>query len=461
MTGITEIELTDVKTGEKECYVEKNMVTNAVADLLKGVPPFYLPTEISTNFFPLWQKAMGGVVLFDSTLEENADKYFEPYNVKKVGYASNGASNLTDPKRGSRNVLESEVLENGVKMVWDFTTAQANGTIKSVCLTSSKGGEGEYGSDAGFPLSYERFITPNMHSNSSSYAIEMDSPPVSVEYDKLNKTYQLVSLYQESSAIVIRKYNYPTGDISQTTANLVFYEQQEEISIDYSNPKSLSAGYLTFADGHDGYWYGFYSAGNKSGSASLYAMKISKEDYSITELGSQTLSGCTIVMTRRNYYVPIVANGYVYIPKCDLNASSSYILYYASATVYKISLSNFADITEIVTGDAISQYADSMTKGVLPNGAIAYGDRVIYPNDSCITMIALAGDKRWYDDSYYASLPFISFRTFLIAGIESGGDSLACVVVNPYYLATINNLSSPITKTADKTMKITYTLTYE
>jgi len=102
-----------------------------------------------------------------------------------------------------------------------------------------------------------------------------------------------------------------------------------------------------------------------------------------------------------------------------------------------------------------------MTKGVLPNGAIAYGDRVIYPNDSCITMIALAGDKRWYDDSYYASLPFISFRTFLIAGIESGGDSLACVVVNPYYLATINNLSSPITKTADKTMKITYTLTYE
>jgi len=63
MTGITEIELTDVKTGEKECYVERNMVTNAVADLLKGVPPFYLPTEISTNFFPLWQKAMGGVVL--------------------------------------------------------------------------------------------------------------------------------------------------------------------------------------------------------------------------------------------------------------------------------------------------------------------------------------------------------------------------------------------------------------
>ena len=65
------------------------------------------------------EEELVGVVLFDSTLEENVEKYFEPYTVKKVGYANDGASNLTDPKRGSRNVLESEVLENGVKMVWD------------------------------------------------------------------------------------------------------------------------------------------------------------------------------------------------------------------------------------------------------------------------------------------------------------------------------------------------------
>ena len=30
---------------------------------------------------------------------------------------------------------------------------------------------------------------------------------------------------------------------------------------------------------------------------------------------------------------------------------------------------------------------------------------------------------------------------------------------NPFYLGTINNLGTPVTKTADKTMKITYTLT--
>ena len=32
MKGITEIELTDVRTGEKEKYTETNLVTNAIAD---------------------------------------------------------------------------------------------------------------------------------------------------------------------------------------------------------------------------------------------------------------------------------------------------------------------------------------------------------------------------------------------------------------------------------------------
>ena len=123
-------------------------MTNAIADLMRAVPSYYLPSELEDNFLPLWEKAMGGVVLFDTTLNEDAAQYFEPAAVNKVGYAGAGASNLTDPKRGSENTIESEHQSNGVKLVWDFTTAQANGTIQSICLTSSKGGEGEYGSNA-------------------------------------------------------------------------------------------------------------------------------------------------------------------------------------------------------------------------------------------------------------------------------------------------------------------------
>jgi len=464
MKGITEIELTNVKTGEKETYVEENLVTNAVADLLKGVPAYYQPDEITSNFLPLWQKAMGGVVMFDTTLEENADNYFPPYTANKVGYAGADASNLTDPKRGSRNVLESEVLENGVKLVWDFTTAQANGTIQSICLTSSKGGEGEYGSEVGLPISYERFVTDNLGGNYESAALEVPYRPVSVEYDKVNKTYQMISLYQDTAAILLRKHNFPTGDISQTTGSLVFYENSEEenISIEYANPKNLSAGYLTFTDGHDGYWYGFYAPGNKSGNGSLYGIKISKEDYSVTDLGTQTLSSCLLVQVRRIYHTPVISNGYVYIPKYDTASSGSYYAY-ASSTLYKVNLTNFADITEISTGDAFPTYTDcdGISLCRLADGSILYGDRWVRPDDSCVTISALAGDLGWYIDNFNADHPVFLFRTFMVAGIKESGDTLGCIAVNPYYLATINNLSSPVTKTADKTMKITYTLTYE
>jgi hypothetical protein len=38
-------------------------------------------------------------------------------------------------------------------------------------------------------------------------------------------------------------------------------------------------------------------------------------------------------------------------------------------------------------------------------------------------------------------------------------DGTPYYVVNPLLLYTINNLQTPVTKTADKTMKITYTIT--
>ena len=464
MKGITEIELTNVTTGEKERYVEENLVTNAVADLLRGVSPYYQPDEIVANFLPLWQKAMGGVVMFDTTLEENADNYFASYTANKVGYAGADTSNLTDPKRGSRNVLESEVLENGVKLVWDFTTAQANGTIQSICLTSSVGGEGELGSETGLPISYERFIADNLGGNYESAALEVTYRPVSIEYDKVNKTYQIISLYQDTAAVILRKHNFPSGDISQTTGSLVFFENSEDenISIEYANPNSLGAGYLTFTDGHDGYWYGFYAPGNKSGNGSLYGIKISKEDYSITDLGTQTLSSCLLVQVRRIYHTPVISNGYVYIPKYDTASSSSYFAY-ASSVLYKINLSNFADVTELSTGDAFPTYTDcdEISLCRLADGSILYGDRWVRPDDTCVTISALAGDLGWYIDSFHSDHPVFLFRTFMVAGITESGDTLGSIAVNPYYLATINNLSSPITKTADKTMKITYTLTYE
>ena len=462
MKGITQIELKNVVTGETQLYQEENMITEAVTDLLRALPMYYQHSEIEKNFVPLWEKAMGGIVLFDATIEEQTNSYYEPYGVNKVGYASAGASNLTDPKRGSRNTIESQILTNGVKMVWDFTTAQANGTIKSICLTSTEGGEGEYGSVSGQIKTNTRFITKNTISSSESNAITVSYCLVSVEEDAINKVPQLISITQEIATIKLRKHTIPLGIVSMTNKSLTYgvCDESETVAVTFKNAESLAANYLSFVDGGDGYWYGFYTPGNRIGNGKLYVVKIKKESYEITDLGYQTLTGCALVSINSYsmVFLPVISNGYVYLSKFDTTLSSSYNYYYGTETVYKVNLSNFTDIVEIVTGERFSRGANYIASARLPNGSVVYNDRIIHPDNSCMVMPTLSSTYSWFFDDYYFNYPLICYKTFLF----TLGEYKRCMMaINPYYLASINNLDTPITKTADKTMKITYTLTYE
>lgn len=465
MKGITEIELTNVKTGERERYIEENMITNAIPDLMRAIPMYYRPSDIEMNFIPLWEKAMGGVILFDNTLNENADLYYEPYGVNKVGYASAGASNLTDPKRGSKNTIESEHLSNGVKLVWDFTTAQANGTIQSICLTSSKGGEGEYGSFDGKMTSHVRFITRDLTESNTNNSMRCPYRMVSIEADEKNKIPQMYSIQQKASSIVIRKHSIPMGYLSQTNKSIIYadFDESETITLPFTNQNGLQEDALIFIDGFDGYWYGFYASANKSGSGSIYVVKISKADYTFTDLGYQTLSGCTLATISGNgyYYVPVVSNGFAYLSKCNVSLSSSTYNYYGTEVVYKVKLSDFSDITEISTGPTFSKETYYIGTCKLPNGSVIYGDRMIHPDDTCIVVQASTSNPAWFYNSYYFKHPVIYYKTFMFLIAINPNSNYCMISINPYYLATINNLSTPITKTADKTMKITYTLTYE
>ena len=51
------------------------------------------------------------------------------------------------------------------------------------------------------------------------------------------------------------------------------------------------------------------------------------------------------------------------------------------------------------------------------------------------------------------------YKNFLLSFYLSGDYGCMELYVPTNYLATINNLETPIEKTAEKTMKITYTLT--
>ena len=135
--GVTTIELTDVKTGKKEKIESKNMVTNAVRDIFKN-PTYYNRTSMK-NLMPFYSTLFGGIICADQSLQENANNYFLPSNASVIASgAFNYKNSSEDIVRGSYNSTDSEINmdEKYIKFVYDFTTNQGNGIIRSVCLTS-------------------------------------------------------------------------------------------------------------------------------------------------------------------------------------------------------------------------------------------------------------------------------------------------------------------------------------
>ncbi len=309
------------------------------------------------------------------------------------------------------------------------------------------------------------FITRNLLESSTSNSMRCGYRMVSIEPDDINKLPQMYSISQTRDSIIIRKHSLPMGYLSQTNTSIIYsdFVESENITIAFPNPNSFSEDTLLFIDGYDGYWYGFYTNANKTGDGSLYVVKIKKDDYTLTDLGYQTLSGCTLayIIGNSNYYVPVISNGFVYLAKCNTSLSNSYYYYYATEVVYKVNLSNFVDVKEIITGGTLSKETYNMGICRLPNGSVVYGDRVIRPDDTCIIAQALSSLGAWFYNGYYFRHPVIFYKTFMFLIAINPNNYYCMIAVNPYYLATINNLSTPITKTADKTMKITYTLTYE
>ena len=142
MKGHAKIELYNAESGELErVYEEDNLVTNAVKYLLAFMNK--INRQPSNEVTPIATNALGGIMLFDETLEEDPDNVEFPSDAHLVGY-SDRSLNTGNPMRGSFNSLESGSRDDGYTAVWDFGTSQANGTIKSVALTSNYSGADPY-----------------------------------------------------------------------------------------------------------------------------------------------------------------------------------------------------------------------------------------------------------------------------------------------------------------------------
>lgn len=439
LIGKAKIELTDIRTGKKKTVEHKNMITNAIGQILSvRVGDVVCSTS---NFMPLYSKGLGGLLLFPKPLDENSDNIIAPLDNEPVGYASDDVNTTTNTRRGSRNLTESLEVVGGFQFVWDFASSQGNGTISALSLTHVDGGKNYINSVTTNTTGFQ-YLGRAGYSNLSSGASSPIHAAVELDFDNSC----IYSIYYESSrsSLVVVKSYFPFSKIigvKNLARGGVILETHSINSSLFTNTQGR------FFDGKDGYWYGFATSGNSSGSAVVNWIKISKDDYSFTE-GTWTLtetylysSGTTTISEGASGLGAVVyMNGKLYA----LNNTRDGIYIIDFETPTNIEYVPFG--TNVFSGK---------------NYLHSYGGYIISKNVRFNPATKEVTVSSSYSSSESNSILYFNqpSEIFTIGNVVI---SILGPSVNTFfrttYLGTICNLDTPVTKTPAETMKITYTL---
>lgn len=423
MKGHIQIELKNEKSGKVDVYEQDNMVTSAVAKVLGLITNHCAIGDKASNYIssyllPISTKALGGLFLFDGTLKEDVNNIHFPMDVHLVGSAGR-TENASIKYMGSLNALESGETDKGYVSTWDFSTSQANGRIASLALTSAMAGEAPFYS---------------VRSNYTS--ISLGGAGIAYNSEK-----GIVYIYSGGKIYARKIYT----DIIRVNDNWSTGTKQEIFDFSFVNP-----GYQRWqiSNGYDGYLYAIYVPSSSSGTEEpVRIRKIRISDYTFLEeegqsiiLNNMPLKGSTYDSDPR--YL-------VFYNTCAISKGYLYVLSYDQKKVFRINLSNTVEQKEFT-------FDDYMIKRIAPkyNGGIyalfSKGDKkdtvgIVYPD----------GEYRHDEKNQNLDNPWQYAST--------EGDNLMSLISDIghsfEYLGTICNLSSPVVKTSEQSMKITYTLT--
>jgi hypothetical protein len=468
LKGKTIIELTDVRTGRKEIHEDENLVTEAVADILntniQGV--MYNNTNFNNAngenwLLPIYKNLTGGVLLYQDEIEEDPALLYAPLDNPLIGYASDDANDTTDTKRGNRNLTESKAVDGGFKYVWDFATSQGNGTISAVCLSNVLAGKGVQDASNYFVgLKSDTVQSGIADANADRNSYQDNQRPY------IGDGYRLECItVNNSTSALLRKVpeDYLHARLMQRTYGLIATEADEETTVelnhypywihyvggskdDTDEPANNNTNVLCYLfHASDGNWYGLSRKETKTYSYSSgtyeYYNHTSYEWYLDKISGDQC--------TSQKIAVPDETSTIN-----NIGMSGKWLMFAIGTTVYRLDTTSVANLEVVtnVTYNSSYMYTFSIDDDVVINGwYFLDGEPKLYVRNQTEMSYWRWGKKHMaryktfvYQEGYYSYSNYYFVKELYL--------------YTPY-LATINNLSTPVIKTADKTMKITYTLT--
>lgn len=372
-----------------------------------------------------YRNMLGGLFLFRDSIP--VGNLYMPAGNVMTGNGSYGVANSDVPNElGSFNAQESSESPSAVTQVYDFATNQANGRIGCVCLTSQIGGYIGYGNASG----------GNIDSSKVKY-FENNTDRAGLEAGQAcwgNKLYTIGWEYNNPILTITKEYvpitqaSYKDGmsdvltfDLSQigTYFNNFYYRNATQ-----QGKYLYITGYVDYQlqPGGTGYYYKF--------------------DMETETLTQETFVNSTTVAFDMGSGFKPSHNGTAPIGffHCATNPASTAILN-LNTSVHLKTIPWETEGCDFISSGLV------LIKSTLDRPMIydAVND-TLYPINAGWTLSYGAGRYPVYDPS----------TNVLVHRGYSDGISIIPV---PWYLATINNLNSPVTKTAAQTMKVTYTLT--
>lgn len=442
LKGHTKIELKNVNTGKVRTVEHSNMITNAVANILKLHPIPY--NSYQSNFYienamiPLCNKGMGGLLCFENQLEENADNISipNPSDNAIIAYADSTNVVSTDTKKGIKNLTESSAFENGYKFVWDFNTSQGNGQISALALSHN---------DFCNALTRDKSLdSSTISGNDNNHRVTENMKELLYGAVKYNPETDIITCLHTVNGGTVQKIQRRLGFKCFGITDKPLGCKRLNIQNILITEEANITQYLEWREGDDGYYYGVY---RKSGKLHVRRINVStlqydnsfKLDISHSDFNYGVIQVDTYIYENQGYFE--ILDGYIYT---TAYGNSKFI-------ITKVNLNNSSDITS-------KQYT------------YGYGTNRLVPIVRCKDHLVSSGCLIFKDLTIQATTTILnetSFNRFLsynqVGFLKFYGGSTTYTAVSLYltsdYLATINNLDTPVTKTSQDVMKVTYTIT--
>lgn len=462
--GHTSIELTDVKTGRKEKFEDDNMVTNAISLFYKSggmTNPSAFNDLLKADAV---ENLLGGILCLDNTITESANIVHVPTGVNMVANGSVGILNTGNPPElGSYNESESGWQQDGsYKLTFDYTTSQGNGVIKSVCMTSKYEGLKGIGNASNTSRSASAPQTQATYNsiNHMGFSRKGEAEFVGVYNNKVH----IISAYDNTNhKVTMSEYAIPITSLDlrdKATARLVATREVSlpsplnTLNFEFSGSSTSYTGnkyrlvdmvvdgqyaYLLYAFlGKENIGYNAYYSYFLSDNYPVYLVKYDMVNHVFTV--EKTLTASVVGFSNENKQ-----HGYQ-----TITLSKNYIQW----EEHVITIANTSDVNDISDFDSYK-----LDKNFL---------KVDDDHIQC--------EKMLVDLASATAKPVNSGITYNRIGDINGslhyglsyeylspiGNDVICVYAwrNPSYIATINNLQNAVEKTGDKTMKVTYILTF-